>query len=135
MCLQYKRFTGQNQFGYAQKYLEWHCPRMQPRGYGPAFYTTKTPLVTAAVTKMCFFASNSQVYLDRVYYLQILKAGQFLQRSIALFFKETVNYYVNLSSKTCQRHFETRAANSWTPDFGVTAIAAIVSMNYLRYQK
>jgi len=50
------------QFGDAQKYLWWHCPRMPPRGYGPAFYTTKTPLVTAAVTKMRFFGSNSQVH-------------------------------------------------------------------------
>jgi len=51
------------------------------------------------------------------------------------FFKETINYYINLSSKTCQRHFETGAANIWTPDSGVSARAAIVSKNSLRYQK
>jgi len=82
---------------------------------------------------MRFFDSNSQVYQDRVYYLQIFKAGRFFQISIALLFKETINYYVNLSRKTCQRHFETRAANTWTPDSGVSARAAIVSKNYLRY--
>jgi len=36
---------GKTQFGDAQKYLGWHCPRMPPRGYGPAFYTTKSPLL------------------------------------------------------------------------------------------
>jgi len=125
-----KVLLDKTQFGDAQKYLGWHCPRMPPRSYGPVFYTTKTPLVTGAVTKMQFFGSNSQVYQEyRVYYRQIFKAGQFLQRSIALLFKETINYCVNLSSKTCERHFEKRAANTWTPDSGVSARAAVVSKN------
>jgi len=68
-------------------------------------------------------------------YLQILKAGRFFQRSIALLFEEILHYYVNLSSKICQRHFETRATNTWTPDSGVSARAAIVSENSLIYQK
>jgi len=50
------------QFRGPQKYLGWHCPRMPPRGYWPAFYTKTMPYVTATVTKMRFFGSNSQVY-------------------------------------------------------------------------
>jgi len=47
-----KNLMGKTKFGDAQKYLVWHWPRMPRRGYGPSFYTTKTPLVTASVTKM-----------------------------------------------------------------------------------
>jgi len=53
---------GTTQYAGAQEYLGWHCPRMPPRGYRPAFYTTQMPHVTATVTKMRFFGSNTQVY-------------------------------------------------------------------------
>jgi len=61
-CMFKKVLLGKTQFGDAQKNLGWHCPRMPPCGYRPAFYTPKTPFVTATATKMCFFGSNSQVY-------------------------------------------------------------------------
>jgi len=43
---------GKTQFGDAQRFLGWHCPRMPAHVYGSIFYTTKTPLVTATVTKI-----------------------------------------------------------------------------------
>ena len=76
------------QFGDAQKHLGWRRPRMPPRGYIPAFYTTKTPLVTATATKMRLVGSNSQVSQDRAYYLQIFKEARFFQRSTVLLLKK-----------------------------------------------
>jgi len=37
----------------------------------------------------------------------------FKERNMAMVFNKTTNYDLNLASKTCQRHLETRAANVW----------------------
>ena len=94
----------------------------------------KRPLLRLQSQKCASLAAIAK-YIRIELVLQIFKAGRFFQRCTVLLFKETINYYVSLSSKTCQRHFETRAANIWTPDSGVSARAAIVSKNSLRYQK
>ena len=60
---------------------------------------------------MCFVGSYSQAYYD-TFYNRFSKQDTF-HRSIAMVFNETTNYDFILSSKTCQRNLETRAANVW----------------------
>jgi len=74
-------------------------------------------VVTATVTKMHFFLSNSQVYYSAIMYtigfLQLFQAGYVFSQKHCHGLNETTNYDFILPSKTCQRHLQTRAANVW----------------------